>query len=111
MKEQMTVIYCKPYEKAQAITIPNTLEAMQELVDGYIEAIYPFKDEIAIVCNEDGKFGCEPNRALYDEDGNLIDILFGSFFICGLGEEDFQSIPEDLLPKYLAKFAYAQLFF
>ncbi|MFQ7451097.1 MAG: DUF3846 domain-containing protein [Flavonifractor plautii] len=37
----------------EAITIPNTLEAMQQMVGGYIEVI-PLED-VCLVCNEEGK--------------------------------------------------------
>ena len=42
-----------PYEKE----IPDTLDsdehlrALQEIVGGFIEAIYPYEEEVAIVCN------------------------------------------------------------
>lgn len=40
-----------PYEKE----IDSSLTAMQAVVGGSIEAIYPFEDEVALVCNEAGK--------------------------------------------------------
>ena len=30
---------------------------------------------------------------------------FGTFFICGLGEEDFTDIPEQAIPKYSRMFS------
>lgn len=37
-----------PYEKEI-----NGLKEMHELVGGYIDAIYPFEDEAAVVCNDE----------------------------------------------------------
>ena len=37
----------KPYEKE----IRNTLEELQKWVDGYIEVVYPFDDQVCIICN------------------------------------------------------------
>ena len=31
-------------------------------------------------------------------------LFFGTFFICGLGEEDFTDMPDDLMDKYAAMF-------
>ena len=44
------------------------------------------------------------NRALRDEDGHIYDALVGKFLIVGLGEENFTSIPEELIPKYIREF-------
>lgn len=61
----MTVLMVEPgyvpYEK----TIPNTLEAKQELVGGLITAIYPYEEMVAIVANARGnpvKYGLQPQR-------------------------------------------------
>lgn len=46
------------------------LKAMQEIVGGHIEAIYPFKEQVAIIANEKGKLmGLPYNRPLLDENG------------------------------------------
>ena len=50
------------------IEIDDTLEAMQGVVGGDIEEYMPFEDEVAIICNEEGKVnGLTPNRAIYGE--------------------------------------------
>ena len=42
-------------------------------MDGYIEAIYPYDDPVALICGEEAKLEGKPlNRALRDEDGTLI---------------------------------------
>ena len=74
---------------------------MQEVVGGDIEAAYFFSEPVALVCNEEGKFnGMKLNRAVKDENGNMLDIIAGTFFICGLGDENFTS----LQPEYREKF-------
>ena len=47
----------------------SSLESLQAAVGGgLIEAVYPFEEEVAIVCNEEGKINGMPlNRALYTE--------------------------------------------
>ena len=107
----MTVVACYPGKTAQVIEIKDGLKGMQEFVGGYIEAIYPFDDPVAIICNEEGKLNRLPlNRALYTEDGEMVDITAGNIIICGLGEEDFASLQGELLEKYLEKFKQPETF-
>lgn len=108
----MTVVACYPGKTARVIEIKDGLKGMQEFVGGgFIEAIYPYDDPVAIVCNEEGKLNhMELNRALYTEDGEMFDIVAGPMFVCGLGEEDFASLQGELLEKYLEKFQHPETF-
>ena len=107
----MKVVMVKPMEKAEIVDIEPTLDNYQSIVGGYIEAVYPFDDEVALVCNDEGKYSEEPNRALYDDNGKIYDIIFGTFFVCGLGEEDFQGLTDDLAEKYRKKYERGEMFF
>ena len=63
--EKLKVIYLEAGKRARTIEIRDTLTAMQALVQGSIEEYMPFEDDVAIVCNEEGKIrGLEPNRAV-----------------------------------------------
>ena len=86
-----------PYEKE----IPDDLDAMQAIVGGYIEVVSRFRDAV-IVCNEEGKLmGLPYNRAIFDESGLIpCDIICGTFFLAGMGEEDFISLTDDQISKY-----------
>ena len=96
----MKAIICKVGEPAYVGEI-NGYEQMKEVVGGWIESIYPYEDEVALVCNEEGKIKSLPlNRFLHDERGKLLDVICGDFFLCGVGEEDFIDIPEELVDKY-----------
>lgn len=107
----MKVLVIRPKEPPVLREVKPGLKSLQEIVGGYIEAIYPFDDPVAIVCNEEGKInGLEKNRALYDNDGKPYDIIYGTFFICGLGEENFADIPEKLIGKYQDMFRCPELF-
>ena len=58
------------------------------------------------VCHEEGKLiGLPLNRKLED-----YDIIAGTFIICGLGEEDFDSLTPELAEKYREKFADPEIF-
>ena len=107
----MTVVACYPGKTAQVIEIDGCLESIQQFVGGYLQAVYPFDDPVAIICNEEGKLNGLPlNRALYTEDGEMFDITAGNIIICGLGEEDFASLQGELLEKYLEKFKHPETF-
>ena len=105
----MKVIVVRPGYDPVVEKIEDTLEAMQTIVGGYIEAVYPFEDYVALLCNEESKLnGMPPNRCLFNDDGDVLDIIFGTFFLCGApaDAEDFTSIPDDLIEKYIKKFSY-----
>ena len=107
----MTVLAVLPEKAPERMDLDGSLESMQAFVGGTIQAVYPFSDPVAIVCNDEGKLmELEHNRALRDDDGNVYDILCGPFFICGLGEEGFASLPEELLRKYAQRFQHPELF-
>ena len=54
--------------------------------------------------------GAALNRALRDEDGQIADIIAGPFFVCGLGEENFASLPKELTEKYEGMFHQPESF-
>ena len=71
--KQITILVVEPCERPYVKTIPHTLDELQRVVGGSIEVIYPFFDNIALICNEEGKLnGMELNRALRDEDDHII---------------------------------------
>ena len=65
---KISVLLIEPNKYPRMIEIDDTLEAMQAAVGGDIEEYMPFEDEVAIICNEEGKVtGLPPNRAVYAE--------------------------------------------
>lgn len=111
MTSTMTVVKIMPGRKPERKVIPHTLDAMQRLVCGSIQAIYPYEDMVAIVCNEEGKLlGLAPNRAIRNDDGDIQDIICGTFFICGLTEDDFGSLTEEQITYYTRLFQHPETF-
>ena len=102
----MKVIMVEPRKEAYIKEIGNELEDMQNSVNGYIQAVYPFEDPVAVIMDEEGKLKktAKANRPIYDENGKIADILYGPFIICGVGGEDFTDIPENLIQKYIKMF-------
>ena len=102
----MNVLLIEPEKPPREAEIGSGLKAMQDVVGGYIEAVYPYDDPVALVCNEEGKLiGLPLNRKIED-----YDIIAGTFFICGLSEDNFASLPPDLMEKYKEKFARPEMF-
>ena len=81
---------------------------MQKTVDGDLQAIYPFEDEIALVCDDESKLksDMEWNRMLPETS----DIIKGTFFIAGLGAEDFTDLSAELMKKYKQRFWNIEFF-
>lgn len=89
------------------VEIENDLKTLQGEVGGYIETMYPWDREVAIICNEEGKIiGLPLNRPIFTDDGDMVDVIAGDFLVVGLGEEDFRS-----LKKADAIYAYNMLYF
>lgn len=107
----MKILMVEPGKMPCETEINSGLEALQKAVGGHIQAVYPYEDPVAIVCNEEGKImGMPLNRALSDEDGNIYDIIAGNFLIVGLGEESFSDLSPDLMEKYSEQFKHPEKF-
>ena len=102
----MQVVLVEPGKAARITEIGEDLQDMQEIVGGLIQALYPWEDPAAIVCNDEGKImGLPLNRVLED-----YDIITGTFFICGIQGENFSSLTEQQLQKYQQKFRCPEKF-
>ena len=111
LHEKIRVLVVEPKKEPRIEEISSGLESLQQAVGGYIEAVYPFEDPVAIICNEEGKLnGMDYNRAIRDENGEVQEIIAGPFLIVGLGEEDFTSLSEDMVQKYKRLFAQPEVF-
>ena len=79
------------------------LEDMQKAVGGFIEPCpWVFSDKPSVYVNEEGKFTCPPNRAVYATEGDegnvrwdgskvkrgdLLDVLYGDILCVGFDAE------------------------
>ncbi len=111
--EQKTgsVLVVEPGKKPYSKEISFSLESLQQQVGGYIQAVYPFKEPVALICNEEGKLEGHPlNRALKDDEGNIYDIVAGTFLIVGLGAEDFAPLTPELSAHFADFFKTPELF-
>ena len=100
-EQKLRVLVVEPGKPPAVPEIDRSLESMQRLVGGYIQAVYPFDDPVALICNEEGKLlGLPMNRTLRDERGVPYDIVCGTFFLAGIAEDDFASLTDRQIEKY-----------
>lgn len=102
----MRILIVEPGKHPRITEIDGSLEQMQKTVGGYIQAVYPWEDNVALVCDEEALYkDSEWNR--YICEGLAIK---GAFFICGIDEENFADLPRDLAEKYLQLLYTPQVF-
>ncbi len=100
-ENKLEVLLVEPGQYAKMTTIEAGLSSMQEIVGGYIEALHYFDEPVVLVCNEEGKINSsELNRAIKDDNGKIVDIVAGTFFLCGEGDENFTSLPTEHREKF-----------
>jgi hypothetical protein len=108
--DQIQVVVVEPNKKPYKKTIPNTLEAQQELVGGYIEIIRMGNTEtggsVAITLNEEGKLiGLPNNRMILSRNGIGSDVLVGTFFITAFNMQgDNISLKDHECNEFIKKF-------
>ena len=109
----MQVAIVEPTTKPIVQDIDAGLESMQKIVGGSIQAIYPFEEPVALICNEEGKLlGLPLNRALRDDDGTVYDIISGSFFLCAAPPDSdrFADLTDQQVKTYMEWFAMPEMF-
>lgn len=111
-QETIEILVIKQDEKPIRKTIPNTLEAKQHEVGGYIEP-FGLKNGATIYCNEEGKLSSWTlNRAIraYDledvSDSQIVEMMAGTFFISGFDLESGEdaSLTEEQFDHWAKRF-------
>ena len=109
---KIRVVLVEPGKLARSADIVPSLENLQSIVGGCIEAYYPYEEQVCIVCNDEGKMnGMELNRGIYGEDGKLQDIIAGPFFICDCTGTSFGSLSSEQVDRYTKQFKNPERFF
>ena len=102
----MQIVLVEPNKAARPVEIEDNLHAMQALVGSPIQALYPWEDPVALICNDEGKIlGLPLNRVLGD-----YEIIAGTFFICGIQGENFSGLTEQQIQKYQQMFRSPEKF-
>lgn len=110
-QEKIKVLVVEPMQEPYVKEIDAGLKSLQKEVGGNIQAVYPFDELAAVICNEEGKLnGMELNRAIRDEGGRIYDIIAGPFLICGLSEDNFGSLSDELIHQFSEQFKQPETF-
>lgn len=110
----MKILLIDPHKPPESVVLDGSLTSMQNAVGGTIQAVYPFSESVALVCNDEGKLlGLPLNRALRDEEtGKVYDIICGTFFLCAApsDSENFESLTDEQLVRYTERFRTPESF-
>ena len=97
----LKVVYIEPKKAAYIAEVADTLRDLQRAVGGRIKLI-DNGDGTGIVCSQEAKLqGMKGNRRL----GNGKSVIAGPFFVVGLGEEDFRTLTDEEIQKYIDRFS------
>ena len=98
----MKVLMVEPGKSPYAAEIESGLKSLQAAVGGDIQAVYPYEDPVALICNDEGKLlGLPLNRPLWDG----ADVLAGPGFLAGCDNEgNLTSLPQSAMDFYKEKF-------
>ena len=109
----MKILVVEPGRRPVQAELDGSLKVMQAVVGGCIQALYPFDDPVALICNEEGRLlGLPLNRGLRNANGALYDIVAGTFFLCGAppDSDELAGLTEDQFQRYEQRFARPELF-
>ena len=109
----MRVLVVEPERRPEVKEIDDSLKEMQGIVGGHMQSIYPFEEPVALVCTDEGKLMDLPaNRGLRDENGQIYDIVFGTFFLCGApaDSDHFTSLTPEQIEQYQRRFYTPEMF-
>lgn len=96
----LAVVFVEPHKKPVIRKLRNEYEDISHAVGGLIEHIYQ-GDGTILVANEESKLlGMEGNRRIHDGKS----ILAGPFFVVGDDGEEYRSLTEAEIKKYMERF-------
>lgn len=102
--ETIKVLIAKPGEKPEVAEIENNSDTMQTIIGGRIKSYMPYEDKVVVVCSdEELTDGMAVNKVCPTTENGIVNVIAGTFILCYAPDEKnvFQSLPEDLLNKYL----------
>ena len=98
MPKTLRVLMVEPHESPHEMFITDQLDDLQETVGVLIEIIGN-GDGTLLVCNDEAKLnGMDGNRRLNG------DVIAGPFFVVGEDGENFRSLTDEEMQKYMQRF-------
>lgn len=107
----MRVLVVEPFKLPEVRDIDGSVKSMQKIIGGGIHATHPFDDSVNVITTDMGRLIEQPmNRVLRDIDGKIDDVICGTFFICGVSDEDFISLTDEQIERYSRLFYVPEVF-
>lgn len=94
-EENIRVLVVEPGKDPEVRIIENSLEDVQQIVQGYIECVTLYDkagENLVLICNEEGKIRNLPMNAMIPE---IDDMIFGTFLIAGTDRDEFASLTDE----------------
>lgn len=93
-EENIRVLVVEPGKDPEVRVIENSLEGIQQIVQGYIECVMLHDkagEDLVLICNEEGKIRNLPMNAAVAE---IDDVIFGTFLIASTDRDEFASLTD-----------------
>lgn len=110
-ESKIKVVYLEPNKLARVIELDNDLSSLQGAVGGLIQTYYGINYPCCIICNDEGKINGMPLNRGVRQNGKIIEIIAGPFFICDCSTPNFKGLSQKQIDYYLKQFKYPELFF
>ena len=107
-ENQIKVLLVEPFDKPKIITIENNYQAISEIICGDVDEYMPFEDDIALLCNADGKrFSLSASYTVTDIETGKTELIYGSFILVGASKFNtkYHSLDDNLIDKYMDLFS------
>lgn len=108
----MRVLVVEPEHRPEVREIADSLKEMQGIVGGSIQTV-DLDNNVVLVCNVRSKdLDMPANRSLRDKDGQIYDIVSGTFFLCGApaDSDHFTSLTPEQIERYYERFYTPEMF-
>lgn len=124
-RERISVIICRPGERARVEEIDDDIEVMEKIVGGTTEEYMPFRtprydpdledniEDIALICDRYARQkNLERNRAIRDSEGRVEEIIHGPFILCyaPVDCESYLPMPPELESELMKEFELPERF-
>lgn len=110
-EEYIDVMIVEADKNPYMAQIPEGLDNLMEIVGGELEITILEEKDIAIISDKDAyDKGREPNRMLFDKEGEPYDIICGNFMIAGVDNEHLTSLSMEQAEECYKEF-YGPMFF
>ena len=94
-EENIRVLVVEPGKDPEVRVVENSLEGIQQIVQGYIECVTlrdKAGEELVLICNEEGKIRNLQMNVIIPE---IDDMIFGTFLIAGTDRDELASLTDE----------------